>query len=271
MSHPSEPDNGEGWTETETETLIQKVLEDVDNKEREWTQIASETTKTPEQCERWWEFLIGIESVLMDNGLIPQLKKRSKSDADEQAKKRQRRLATQIDRKYKCPIPDCPRAYGTEGALKFHYKNKHKGDLEQSYSPLASDEAAAGGVGAGLGSLGVFPGPFEGLAASGIFQVPPDMFPPGTFQNPVALFPINGPVFKSIIPPLVFDPNFSQPKENAAGGSPKEENEAEGESDNLVLPPLPRLCTLLLRRWKLQKTLKRKNLSCWYLFQQFLY
>uniref|UniRef100_A0A6B2LJI3 C2H2-type domain-containing protein n=1 Tax=Arcella intermedia TaxID=1963864 RepID=A0A6B2LJI3_9EUKA len=180
-------------------------------------------------------------------------------------------MATQIDRKYKCPIPDCPRAYGTEGALKFHYKNKHKGDLEQSYSPLASDEAAAGGVGAGLGSLGVFPGPFEGLAASGIFQVPPDMFPPGTFQNPVALFPINGPVFKSIIPPLVFDPNFSQPKENAAGGSPKEENEAEGESDNLVLPPLPRLCTLLLRRWKLQKTLKRKNLSCWYLFQQFLY
>jgi len=41
------------------------------------------------------------------------------------AKKRQRRKAADVERKYRCPIDDCPRAYGTEGALKFHFKKKH--------------------------------------------------------------------------------------------------------------------------------------------------
>jgi len=47
-------------------------------------------------------------------------------------KKRKRRKASTIDRKYKCPYPECPRAYGTEGALKYHFKSKHK---DQEYLP----------------------------------------------------------------------------------------------------------------------------------------
>eukprot|EP01130_Rhizamoeba_saxonica_P006527 TRINITY_DN2595_c0_g1_i2.p1 TRINITY_DN2595_c0_g1~~TRINITY_DN2595_c0_g1_i2.p1 ORF type:complete len:208 (-),score=11.87 TRINITY_DN2595_c0_g1_i2:78-701(-) len=40
-------------------------------------------------------------------------------------KKRKRRKAAEIERKFKCQVPSCRKAYGTEGALKFHMKQKH--------------------------------------------------------------------------------------------------------------------------------------------------
>ncbi len=41
-------------------------------------------------------------------------------------KKRKRRVAAEIERKYKCKVaPNCTKAYGSEGALKMHIKLKH--------------------------------------------------------------------------------------------------------------------------------------------------
>jgi len=62
---------------------------------------------------------------LENNGLI-------RKSEDQTERKRKRRKAQSIDRKYKCPYNECPRAYGTEGALKYHFKTKHK---DQEYIP----------------------------------------------------------------------------------------------------------------------------------------
>lgn len=45
--------------------------------------------------------------------------------------KRVRRLATEIERKHKCLVPKCPKAYGSEGSLNQHLLRKH---------PLVYDE-----------------------------------------------------------------------------------------------------------------------------------
>ncbi|EGG16556.1 Transcription regulatory protein SNF5 [Cavenderia fasciculata] len=46
---------------------------------------------------------------------------------DHNLKKRHRRTASEIDRSYKCFAPSCSKSYGTEGALKMHFKLKHPG------------------------------------------------------------------------------------------------------------------------------------------------
>ena len=46
-------------------------------------------------------------------------------EIDNEKKKRFRRTATEIARHYKCPIEDCPKSYGSEGALNQHLKLKH--------------------------------------------------------------------------------------------------------------------------------------------------
>ncbi|RAW29430.1 hypothetical protein PC110_g14205 [Phytophthora cactorum] len=46
------------------------------------------------------------------------------------SKKRRRRPAAEIDRKYKCTVADCPKAYGSEGSLIHHQKVKHPELLE---------------------------------------------------------------------------------------------------------------------------------------------
>lgn len=52
--------------------------------------------------------------------------KRKKGNKDER-KKRQRRTAKEIERNFKCEMPNCSRAYGSEGALKMHIRLKHPG------------------------------------------------------------------------------------------------------------------------------------------------
>ncbi|KAK1930807.1 hypothetical protein P3T76_013764 [Phytophthora citrophthora] len=41
------------------------------------------------------------------------------------SKKRRRRPAAEIDRRFKCSVPDCPKAYGSEGSLTHHRRIKH--------------------------------------------------------------------------------------------------------------------------------------------------
>ena len=52
-------------------------------------------------------------------------------EIDTEKKKRHRRTATEIARCYKCPITDCPKSYGGEGALNQHLKLKHKAYYEE--------------------------------------------------------------------------------------------------------------------------------------------
>ena len=40
-------------------------------------------------------------------------------------RKRHRRTATEIQRHYKCQMPDCHKSYGSEGSLNQHMKLKH--------------------------------------------------------------------------------------------------------------------------------------------------
>eukprot|EP01130_Rhizamoeba_saxonica_P008067 TRINITY_DN3259_c0_g2_i1.p1 TRINITY_DN3259_c0_g2~~TRINITY_DN3259_c0_g2_i1.p1 ORF type:complete len:220 (-),score=38.33 TRINITY_DN3259_c0_g2_i1:54-713(-) len=45
-------------------------------------------------------------------------------------KKRVRRRASEIERKWKCTEPTCNRSYGSEGALKLHIRRKHPEEIE---------------------------------------------------------------------------------------------------------------------------------------------
>ncbi len=42
-------------------------------------------------------------------------------------KKRVRRCANQIERKFVCPVPNCEKSYGTEGSMAQHMRLKHPG------------------------------------------------------------------------------------------------------------------------------------------------
>jgi len=64
---------------------------------------------------------------------LAKLEKRSKElndtktldDAAEEKKKRFRRVASEIDRHYRCPVESCQKSYGSEGSLNQHVKLKH--------------------------------------------------------------------------------------------------------------------------------------------------
>jgi hypothetical protein len=51
----------------------------------------------------------------------------------EEKKKRVRRCASQIERKYVCQVPNCEKSYGTEGSMAQHMRLKHP---EIDYNPL---------------------------------------------------------------------------------------------------------------------------------------
>jgi len=213
-----------GWDEQLTDMLIEYVLKSDD---RDWQQIASVfPNKTPQECEKWWDFLVSVESILQEYGLTkaPEVRKRviqDNSSADEASKKRQRRTANLIDRKYKCPAPDCPRAYGTEGALKFHIKSKHK---DQSFSPPQRPPSnsssnnntpppppAVTSVRPGVSPVLMQPRNFSGMGLSS------HVFPPAfDFMDPFVPIPdlsnlqnqlINPNMLKVLMNPIIYDPN----------------------------------------------------------------
>jgi hypothetical protein len=130
------------WTEAESELFLNEY-----KTERNFHTAAQRTgTKNASECEAWYLFLCRLD--LLVNAFKPEAQSgsqealsqsdqlsdpKSNDDEDGRAKKRQRKKATAVTRKYKCPAEDCPRAYGTEGALKFHFRTKHTdlGDYAQ--------------------------------------------------------------------------------------------------------------------------------------------
>eukprot|EP00029_Vermamoeba_vermiformis_P011110 TRINITY_DN6029_c0_g2_i1.p1 TRINITY_DN6029_c0_g2~~TRINITY_DN6029_c0_g2_i1.p1 ORF type:complete len:307 (-),score=28.21 TRINITY_DN6029_c0_g2_i1:2-922(-) len=131
------------WTEAESELFLNEY-----KTERNFHTAAQRTgTKNASECEAWYLFLCRLD--LLVNAFKPEAQSgsqdalsqsgdqlsdpKSNDDEDGRAKKRQRKKATAVQRRYKCPAEDCPRAYGTEGALKFHFRSKHNelGDYAQ--------------------------------------------------------------------------------------------------------------------------------------------
>ncbi|KAL3660424.1 hypothetical protein V7S43_014577 [Phytophthora oleae] len=60
------------------------------------------------------------------------------------SKKRRRRSAAEIDRKFKCSVEDCPKAYGSEGSLIHHQKIKHPELAEAEALEKKEAQAQAG-------------------------------------------------------------------------------------------------------------------------------
>lgn len=85
-------------------TLIEKELRQVKADNEKYEEKLSIMTENKERHEDDLGYYLGIE----DN-----------------RKKRVRRLATEIERKHKCLVPKCPKAYGSEGSLNQHLIRKH--------------------------------------------------------------------------------------------------------------------------------------------------
>lgn len=59
---------------------------------------------------------------------------------EDNRKKRVRRLATEIERKHRCLVPKCPKAYGSEGSLNQHLIRKHPMVYEEWMRRIAEKE-----------------------------------------------------------------------------------------------------------------------------------
>jgi len=114
------------WTVDDTHQLF-NVLEQISNgsyneQDYDWNRVGNKMKRSPMECRMWFEFLKIVMRV------IPFEDRRD----NRPKRKRNRRKAGDIQRMFKCQVNSCPKVYGTEGALKFHMKNKHK---EVKYIP----------------------------------------------------------------------------------------------------------------------------------------
>jgi len=178
--------------------------------DRDWKQIASVfPNKSAEDCEKWWDFILGVESLLQDHGLTksPEMTRKRPSVVDnssaEDNKKRQRRPAILIDRKYKCPAPDCPRAYGTEGALKFHLKSKHK---DHNYSPPRTKSSSSTANNSNNNSAGNSPTLSRSVPVPSPLLMPPRFFPNGLGLSPPVFPPTMD--FGGMLPAYILPQNL---------------------------------------------------------------
>eukprot|EP01121_Diplochlamys_sp_Union-15-3_P001025 TRINITY_DN1087_c0_g1_i3.p1 TRINITY_DN1087_c0_g1~~TRINITY_DN1087_c0_g1_i3.p1 ORF type:complete len:391 (+),score=68.05 TRINITY_DN1087_c0_g1_i3:45-1217(+) len=102
----SEECRGDLWNRSDTLLLFNRAN---GAKHIDWESITKElgNRHSIKECEEWL-------SVLSDL-----------ADLKERAPKRKRRKRDDIVRTYTCTVRDCERAYGSEGALKHHFKLKH--------------------------------------------------------------------------------------------------------------------------------------------------
>lgn len=82
----------------------------------DWQEVSAKLGKSIHECKSWFNFIMNVGAA------IPVEDRKHHRPR----KKRRRRKASEITRKFKCQVPQCSKAYGTEGALKFHMSNKHK-------------------------------------------------------------------------------------------------------------------------------------------------
>jgi hypothetical protein len=109
-----------------------RLLEVVRSLGAAWGSVSKALNRDAEDCSKRYNQVSTILSIKI---------KRAKpscdagqSDPGTPSKKRRRRTAIEIDRAYKCEVPNCSKAYGSEGALKMHIKLKHPGVVLQAYA-----------------------------------------------------------------------------------------------------------------------------------------
>jgi hypothetical protein len=163
------------------------------------------------------------------------------------AKRRRRRTAAEIERKFKCEMPNCTKAYGSEGALKMHIKLKHPGVKQPALKP----PGRLGGPIPLLLNLGQFLPPF------GLSQV---ILPPqgqlftqqGLHTSPLLPSPIStgtGLLYSPLIPHATsFLPTLPavQLSEAEANGSQEQgltEPKAGADSEEVSQAPRPNSVT----------------------------
>eukprot|EP01129_Flabellula_baltica_P002276 TRINITY_DN120_c0_g1_i1.p1 TRINITY_DN120_c0_g1~~TRINITY_DN120_c0_g1_i1.p1 ORF type:complete len:209 (+),score=42.45 TRINITY_DN120_c0_g1_i1:206-832(+) len=86
----------------------------------QWDIIGQHLDKNPKDCKELYVFFAQLDYYF--DGIMNE--KRGKN-----GKKRKRRKASLIERKYKCAHPECVRAYGSKAALKYHVKTKHNNEM----------------------------------------------------------------------------------------------------------------------------------------------
>ena len=94
----------EFWKLISIHSLITKELSQVREDDQKYEKMLEIMNENKERHEDDLGYYLGIE---------------------ENRKKRIRRLATEIERKHKCLLPKCPKAYGSEGSLNQHLIRKH--------------------------------------------------------------------------------------------------------------------------------------------------
>jgi hypothetical protein len=114
-----------GWSQNEAEQLVKLALE---HNKHDWKAFGQILDKTPEDCQSLFEFFAQLDYYFED----------FEPDSSGSRKRRHRRKASMIERKFKCQYPECYRAYGTQAALKYHVKTKHG---NESPPPVTSEMA----------------------------------------------------------------------------------------------------------------------------------
>eukprot|EP01122_Echinamoeba_exundans_P012392 TRINITY_DN5162_c0_g1_i3.p1 TRINITY_DN5162_c0_g1~~TRINITY_DN5162_c0_g1_i3.p1 ORF type:complete len:428 (+),score=72.70 TRINITY_DN5162_c0_g1_i3:137-1420(+) len=102
------------WTLQESALLVD-LTNSIPSANINWDDVSRAVGKPSVVCQAWFQTLHALKN------LVP--------DADKTRfripKKRKRRTAQELERKYFCSVEKCKKGYGTEGALKRHMKRKH--------------------------------------------------------------------------------------------------------------------------------------------------
>ncbi|KAF4147952.1 hypothetical protein GN958_ATG02856 [Phytophthora infestans] len=94
------------------------------HKPRVAADVAMSDVSRPRRSKKSDKFKdLNIETQQLKDDAEPEAEKVAPSSTT--SKKRRRRPAAEIDRKFKCTVADCPKAYGSEGSLIHHQRVKH--------------------------------------------------------------------------------------------------------------------------------------------------
>eukprot|EP01121_Diplochlamys_sp_Union-15-3_P019629 TRINITY_DN7452_c0_g1_i1.p1 TRINITY_DN7452_c0_g1~~TRINITY_DN7452_c0_g1_i1.p1 ORF type:complete len:387 (-),score=64.47 TRINITY_DN7452_c0_g1_i1:26-1186(-) len=118
--------DGSDWNQSDTQLLIQLVEGKDDIQSIDWEHISFSLGQrhSAKQCNDWHSFLTRIIDKRVEDEIESRLENESLRSSK---KKRIRRKAVNISRTFRCSALGCQKAYGSEAALKHHFRMKHPG------------------------------------------------------------------------------------------------------------------------------------------------
>eukprot|EP00029_Vermamoeba_vermiformis_P014495 TRINITY_DN9613_c0_g1_i1.p1 TRINITY_DN9613_c0_g1~~TRINITY_DN9613_c0_g1_i1.p1 ORF type:complete len:465 (-),score=159.24 TRINITY_DN9613_c0_g1_i1:163-1557(-) len=120
------------WSREQIDQLFKVIDYRAPNEgEFNWEEVSRQVQKSARECEEFQHFIYDLCIKFAE----------SKKEFRLNKKKRIRRKAATISRTYRCLVAGCAKAYGSEGALKHHYRSKHpemiyKKSVSRDSSPL---------------------------------------------------------------------------------------------------------------------------------------